>query len=120
MYQGLPKYIVQYLLMDEAYNKSRHFLLASESGASATRISRTLLMQQILQWVLQIYALDGFSGNPSPGTRLGGDAIMSGADSNAADVLLDAENVGDDWEDLDEEVDEGADGLFDYIDKLHP
>ena len=44
MYQGSQKYILQYLLTDEAYNNSRLFLLASELGASATRISRTLLM----------------------------------------------------------------------------
>ena len=47
MYQGSQKYILQYLLTDEAYNNSRLFLLASDSelGASATRISRTLLMR---------------------------------------------------------------------------
>ena len=61
MYQGSQKYILQYLLTDEAYSNSRLFLLASELGASATRISRTLLMllkMRVLSNDSRVYRLE--------------------------------------------------------------
>ncbi len=85
----------------------------------ATR--RRRVNHHILQRVHQIYALDGFSGISSPGTRLGGDIHMDGSGvdpESGANDNSDATGSGNDVQE-EEELDEDMKTMFDFLDRLH-